>query len=317
MASLVFGQAFLSFNFANAQETALEASFSYDSAVQNGTNAELVDSNKEVNISGGALLPFVTNIGTIEGIDDGEALSDQISVYVVRKGDSVGQIAEMFGVSINTVLWLNDMKKGDKLVEGATLVILPIDGAKHIVVKGDTLKKIAQKYSADVSNIASYNGIKIDASLSIGQELIVPDAQINEPSVSKSVKTSTTQASLKDTKGYFTYPTVSWAKRIRGIQKYPKHNGVDLAAPVGTPIYAAASGTVIIARSSGYNGGYGRMLAIQHSNGTQTIYGHLSTLNVKNGQKVSKSQTIGTMGSTGRSTGPHLHFEVKGGKNPF
>lgn len=95
------------------------------------------------------------------------------------------------------------------------------------------------------------------------------------------------------------------------------HNGVDIAAPVGTPVWAAADGKVIVARSGGWNGGYGSYVVISHSNGTQTLYAHLSRVDVTVGQSVTKGKTIGAMGNTGKSTGPHLHFEVRGGKNPF
>ncbi len=95
------------------------------------------------------------------------------------------------------------------------------------------------------------------------------------------------------------------------------NNGVDIAAPLGTPVVASAGGTVIIARSSGWNGGYGLYVVISHSNGTQTLYAHLSSVNVSVGDSVSKGQVIGKVGNTGKSTGPHLHFEVRGARNPF
>jgi murein DD-endopeptidase MepM/ murein hydrolase activator NlpD len=95
-------------------------------------------------------------------------------------------------------------------------------------------------------------------------------------------------------------------------------NGIDLGAARGTPIHAAAGGTVIVARSGGaWNGGYGNYVVITHSNGTQTLYGHMKSVIVSPGQGVSAGQVIGYEGSTGASTGPHLHFEVRGAANPF
>jgi murein DD-endopeptidase MepM/ murein hydrolase activator NlpD len=102
--------------------------------------------------------------------------------------------------------------------------------------------------------------------------------------------------------------------KTQGLHGY---NGVDLAGPVGTPIYAAAAGTVLVSASSGWNGGYGNLVIISHDNGTQTVYGHLSKTLVKVGQHVEQSQKIALMGATGKATGSHLHFEIRGAKNPF
>jgi murein DD-endopeptidase MepM/ murein hydrolase activator NlpD len=113
--------------------------------------------------------------------------------------------------------------------------------------------------------------------------------------------------------GYYTRPIIGGVK----TQSIHGHNGVDIGAPVGSPILAAAEGIVLAAKPSGYNGGYGKMIIISHPNGTQTVYGHLSSVYVTTGQSVSKGEQIGESGNTGRSTGPHLHFEVRGAENPF
>lgn len=313
----MLGQVFLPIGFVDAQEMALEANFSYPTVVQ-GSNTEVVDSNNEVSISGSALLPSVTNIGTIEGVNDGEALSDQIEVHVVKSGETMSQIAEMFGVSANTILWANNMKKGDKLVVGETLVILPIDGIQHIVVKGDTFKKIAAKYKGDSVEIAGFNSMSIEDPLIVGQELIIPNADIDAPvavkkTTSAGSKTASSKtSSLQNISGYFINPVPNYVRRSQG---YHGKNSVDLAAPTGTRVVASASGKVIVARY-GWNGAYGNLIIIQHSNGTQTLYAHLSKISVTSGQQVSRGETIGLLGSTGRSTGPHLHFEVHGAKNP-
>jgi murein DD-endopeptidase MepM/ murein hydrolase activator NlpD len=117
---------------------------------------------------------------------------------------------------------------------------------------------------------------------------------------------------LISTVGYFIEPLVNYHK----TQKLHGHNAVDLAAPAGTPILAAAEGEVVISRA-GWNGGYGRYIVIQHGNGTQTVYGHASKLLVSEGDFVKQGQEIALVGSSGESTGPHLHVEVRGGKNPF
>jgi murein DD-endopeptidase MepM/ murein hydrolase activator NlpD len=221
----------------------------------------------------------------------------------------------MFNVSVNTILWANDIKKGEKLQEGDVLIILPVSGVKHVVLKDQTLKGIAKKYNVDASDVARFNGISEEEKLLVGDELIIPDAEIIDTD-SEKPKTNlkqTIKIPLKVLNGYFTNPLPNYRRVSQ--RKLHGHNGTDLAAPTGTPIVASASGIVLFARS-GYNGGYGNMVIIQHSNGTQTLYGHMSKLNTHSGAQVSQGETIGYVGSTGRSTGPHLHFEVHGARNP-
>lgn len=254
---------------------------------------------------------------------------DTISVYEVKKGDTLATVAKLFNVSKNTIIWANDLKS-EKLTPGDTLVILPITGVKHTVKKGDTMASIAKKYKGDVEDIAKYNGIAPDASLAVGDVVIVPEGEIAIP-VAPTPKGSTKSYGgiasgaisnyerLLDTYSYST-PAGFFIRPAGGIktQGLHGHNGIDIGASVGTPIVAAAGGTVIAAKSSGYNGGYGEMVIISHSNGKiQTVYGHMSRVNVVAGQTVAQGQVIGAVGNTGRSTGPHLHFEVRGAKNPF
>ena len=242
----------------------------------------------------------------------------RISVYEVRPGDSLSQIAEMFDVSVNTIRWANDFS-GD-IKPGQSLIILPISGVKHIVKNGGTIKDIADIYGADAREIALFNGLAEDVKLKAGDEIIVPHAEIkHEDSEDKSkskaktyAKAGTSKTSVS-TSGYFSNPAPG-AILTQGVHGY---NGVDLGASVGTPIYAAAAGSVITSKEGGWNGGYGSMIIISHSNGTQTLYGHLSENVAATGQKVAKGELIGYMGSTGKSTGSHLHFEVRGAKNPL
>ena len=278
-----------------------------------GDKTNDIDPNSNVNTSGNALQPATNHVLIPGEADAGDSSSDQVSVYVIRKGDSISQIADMFGVSTNTILWANDMKKGDKLIEGDTLVILPVNGVSHTVVKGDTLKKIAEKYKVDVSDITNYNGIDPDAQLTVGDELIIPDAEMVDTDTSQpKTNPSTIKAPLKVLVGFFINPVPNYTRRSQGLHG---NNGVDLAAPIGTPIVAAASGTVLLARK-GYNGGYGNMVIIQHPNGTQTLYAHQSRIATHTGAQVHQNEVIGYVGSTGHSTGPHLHFEVHGARNP-
>lgn len=239
----------------------------------------------------------------------------EISVYVVREGDTLSQIAEMYDVSAKTILWANNIASPSKIRPGDTLVILPITGVRHIVKSGDTLASIAKKYEGDVDDILAYNQLSSAADIKVGDTVIVPDGTIAAPAPVKSVSPTYSGGATASGGGSsgFVHP-VPGAVRTQGIHGY---NGVDLAAPVGTPIRAAQGGQVIVARTSGWNGGYGLYIVVKHPNGTQTLYAHLSTVNVAVGDTVASGQTIGAVGSTGRSTGNHLHFEVRGAKNPF
>jgi murein DD-endopeptidase MepM/ murein hydrolase activator NlpD len=235
---------------------------------------------------------------------------DQISVYVVRTGDTLPAIAKMFGVSVNTIRWGNDLKS-DKLVPGETLVILPISGIQHVVKSGETLQGITKQHKGDLNEVLQYNNLTLDAKLSIGDVIIIPDGEATVVVTTKK-PTITTTKSTATYSGYYMRPIVGGIK-TQGVHG---HNGVDLASVFGANIFASASGEVIIART-GWNGGYGTYVVIKHVNGTQTLYAHMSSLAVKAGDKVSQGQIIGKMGSTGKSTGVHVHFEIRGAKNPF
>lgn len=250
--------------------------------------------------------------GTAADIED--AQSRQISIYVVRKGDTLSDIATMFDVSVNTIMWSNGLSRGQSIREGQTLTILPITGIKHTIKKGDTLTSVAKKYSGDESEIIQFNGLAVDAALAVGTEIIIPNGEIAPSTIAK-VTTTKKAASVggPSYSGYYTTPLAKYV-RTQGIHGY---NGVDMAAPSGTPVMAAAAGEVIVSRPSGWNGGYGIYVVIRHSNGTQTLYSHMSADFVSVGQYVAQGEVIGSVGNTGLSTGPHLHFEVRGAKNPF
>jgi murein DD-endopeptidase MepM/ murein hydrolase activator NlpD len=286
------------------------------------SEGEEVDQDSDINIiSQNALLPAATPLTGLGGPDISDSASDdQISVYVVRKGDSLSQIASMFGVSVNTILWANDMKKGDKLTEGEILLILPISGLEHTVTRGQTLQSIAKLYKADIDEITNFNGLAKGAKLAIGDKLMIPNAQKSEES-SKPVQ-NLSASIAKDNQYYVNHPVqnlsgyyvnpVPGARKSQGIHD---RNGIDLAISKGTAIYAAAAGKVKLARV-GYNGGFGNLVIISHPNGTETLYAHQSSIATYTGASVTQGQVIGYVGSTGRSTGPHLHFEVHGARNP-
>ncbi len=263
-----------------------------------------------------ALLPEEGPTGTIADIE--KPKNSTISIYVVRSGDTLTGIAKMFGVSPNTILWGNDLPRASALKVGQTLTILPVTGLKYTVKKGDTLASIAKKYGGDAGEIASFNGL--DGALSVGDEIIIPDGEV--PAVVSTSKPSSASNPARNVGptgnaiqiGYFLRPIVGGV-RTQGIHGY---NGVDLAAPTGTAILASAEGDVIVAKASGWNGGYGSYVVIQHANGSQTLYSHASKVIVSVGQHVEQGQVIAYVGRTGKATGPHVHFEIRNGiKNPF
>ena len=233
------------------------------------------------------------------------------------EGDTLSEIADMFDVSVNTIIWANNLSGIKDIHPGDTLIILPISGVKHTIIKGDTFKSLAKKYESDANEIAQYNGLDLSLPLEVGSVIIIPGGEI--ATVTKIVKKSPARGSSTTyggaiQNGYYRNP-LPGAIFTQGIHGW---NGVDIGAVQGTPIYAAAGGTVIISRANGgWNGGFGNYVVITHNNGSQTLYAHMKSTIVSAGQSVSSGQTIGYVGSTGRSTGPHLHFEVRGAENPF
>ncbi len=267
-----------------------------------------------INVEGDALVAEVGPSGT-KSSQNAKPTSDQISVYVVHEGDTLSQIAEMFNVTVNTIKWGNDLKS-NTLKVGETLVILPISGVRHTVEKGDTIDSLAKKYKGDKEEIIAYNNLSSDQKLEIGSVVIIPDGEvvpIVTSSVSSGSKAVSSGSGLKEYVGYYLRPIVG-GRKSQGIHGY---NAVDIAAPVGTPIMASADGEVIISRTGGWNGGYGNYIVIKHSNGTQTLYSHNNANYVSAGDTVKQGEVIGTVGKTGKVTGAHLHFEIRGAKNPF
>jgi murein DD-endopeptidase MepM/ murein hydrolase activator NlpD len=233
----------------------------------------------------------------------------EIITYVVQAGDMVGTISRDFGISEDTLCWANGRlaDNPDYLRVGQHLYILPIDGVLHIVEKGDTLSEIAETYKAEVQDIVDYapNGLT-DASLLVeGQELIVPDGEKPYTPRWVSAWSGTVPTNAKKGSGSFVWPTSGVV-----TQKYwSKHPALDVGWSEGTSVIAADSGAVIL---TGYSAsGYGRYVVIDHGNGFRTLYAHLQMFFVKEGESVAKGQKIGLMGNTGRSTGPHLHFEIR------
>lgn len=285
--------------------------------------------------------------------------SGTISQYTVKSGDSLSKIAENFGVSVNTILWANNIKDISTIKQGTVLVILPVSGIQHKVHAGETLSSIASKFSADASDIAQFNGLADGTALTTGSIIIIPGGELSTKSISDNVKSNAGKSTSKtknvtdtksqsqtrsqssatsdsnDTSGKINYSEathnpykggsgaalhsffsnpVPGALLTQGVHGW---NGVDLGAHTGTPILAAASGSVILSRSGGWNGGYGNYVIIDHGNGVETLYAHMSENKAEVGSSVSAGEVIGYVGTTGEATGPHVHFEVRGARNPF
>ena len=241
----------------------------------------------------------------------------------MRPGDTLSEIADMFGVSVNTIIWANNLSGTRDIHVGDTLIILPISGIKHTVGKNDTLKSIARKYNADAGEIAQFNGLDASAPLAVGSTVIIPGAEVAPPVTISTPKRGSSPKKIREPylggsgaaqPGYYGDP-VPGGIITQGIHGW---NAVDIGTARGTPIHAAAAGIVIIARNNGaWNGGYGNYVVITHGNDTQTLYAHMTHPAVSPGQTVEKGQIIGYVGMTGMTTGPHVHFEVRGAANPF
>ncbi len=278
--------------------------------------------SSDITIDDAALEAETGPSGTAADLEDDPSPSDQISVYVVRKGDTVKQIAEMYDVSVNTIVYTNDLKKDQVLTEGQTLIILPVTGVRYTIKKGDTLASIAKLFGLpDSEDIQAFNGVTNETTLSIGEVLIIPGVEISSSNTTTAKpKTSSGSSKLPSSPKSSTSAAGYYIKPIPCDKTQGKHDryAVDLSCHTsGTSIRAAADGIVIFAKY-GWNGAFGNLMIIAHPNGTQTFYAHIlpGSFKVSQGQHVSQGQVIAQVGNTGRSTGAHLHFEVRGAYNP-
>lgn len=242
---------------------------------------------------------------------------DKIETYLVQSGDTIGSIAQQFGVSANTILWQNNLSWNSTIRPGQAISILPASGVAHTVKSGDTVSSIAKRYQVDVTTIIEFNKLADAGDIHAGEILIAPNGIQPTAVAARPVQTRALPEVLKDifvpsaspgeeTGSRFLWPILS--KRITQYFRL-RHTGVDIGDKRGNPIYAAESGKV---ERAGWNsGGYGYHVIINHGNGVQTLYAHAAQVLVKAGDVVARGQTIALVGSTGRSTGPHLHFEVR------
>jgi murein DD-endopeptidase MepM/ murein hydrolase activator NlpD len=229
---------------------------------------------------------------------------DQVITYTVEGGDTLARIGEKFGVSVDTIKWANDLKR-DSLSVGQELKIPPVTGIVHKVREGETIYSISKRYKTDAQKIVNFpfnDFADLDTfALNVGQTLIVPDGV---PPAAPAIAAPAPPIFAGGT-GQFLWPAGGT------ITQYPVwyHNALDIANNAAPGIAAAGEGVVTLVEYLRY--GYGQHIVLNNGDGLSTLYAHLSEIYVKVGDRVARGQIIGKMGSTGRSSGIHLHFEVR------
>lgn len=230
---------------------------------------------------------------------------DQVITYKAVKGDTLSTIAEKFGISADTIRWENDLTDDDISI-GQEIKIPPVTGIVHKVQEGETIQSIAKKYKTDAQKIVNFpfnDFADLETfSLNVGQTLIVPDGV--QPQAPALAYTAPSFATLMGT-GRLLWPVGGL------ITQYPVwyHMAFDIANPGAPGIMAADNGVVVSVGWDRY--GYGNNVIVDHGGGLSTQYAHLSAYYVNVGDHVARGQVIAKMGSTGRSTGTHLHFETR------
>lgn len=243
-------------------------------------------------------------------------LRREVITYVVQKGDIVLDLAIRFDLEEDTLIWANPaLEQNPNLLRpGQELIVLPIDGVYHTVVKNDTLASVAKKYQASIADIVqcTYNNLDPEnPQLVVDSKLIVPGGV--KPVISRQVTmySGPIPADAERGTGVFAWPCNGKLTDRFGFRTLSGrwHSGLDISGYKGADVAAADSGFVVYAGWT--KTGYGNLVVIDHRNGFETYYAHLSTVLVAAGQSVKKGQLIATMGSTGNSTGPHLHVEIR------
>lgn len=227
----------------------------------------------------------------------------QFQNYTVKAGDTISGIAKRFGLSnISTLIAINNISNVRSLRSGQKIRIPSVDGLSHSVKKGESLSSIAKQYNLNVFTLLDVNDLSSDIVHS-GDVLFIPGAKMDAMALSEALGEL-----FKDPLGVSWRLSSAFGYRpdpFTGVKSF--HTGIDMVAPLGTNIKASMAGTVAAAS---YNQLYGNYVILSHSGGYQTLYAHMTTISVKLGQKVNQGSVLGKLGSTGYSTGPHLHFTV-------
>ncbi len=240
-------------------------------------------------------------IGEVASFDPAQFARLEVGEYVVQSGDTLSEIAAQFDLEMDTLISFNQIEDVRRMQAGATYRIPNRDGLLYTVKTGDSVSSIANAHGSTINAILDANDL---ASQEIyeGQVLFVPGAELNETERLLILG----ELFAWPTQGRFTSGFGMRADPFTGLPRF--HNGIDLANNVGTAIRAAAAGRVVHIESQ--IGNYGRFVIVRHPDGFQTLYAHLDEFSVRTGEYVSRGEALGTMGNTGRSTGPHLHFSV-------
>ena len=272
--------------------------------------------------TGGAVLGMSVGITPVT-VESDKPRAETLD-HTVQSGETLAAIAEKYGVSVDTIRWANsEVTSKDSIKPGQILKVPPVTGIVHKVKSGETIYSISKKYDADAQSIVDYpfNVFTNDETfaLAIGQDLVIPSGVMPKetpwaPGASLA-RRMTPDAGAVSATGNWIWPAAGTL-----TQPYlPWHKGIDIANHGGGSILAADAGKVIV---TGWpdNYGYGNRVVVDHGNGYQTLYAHLSKIAVSVGQSVKRGDVLGSMGSTGRSTGTHLHFEIRAsgkGQNPL
>lgn len=242
----------------------------------------------------------------------------EVIEHTVAEGETIAGIAEQYNLQVETILWENNLSKTSKIKPGDRLRILPVDGIRHKVQKGETVYSLAKKYGLGDDQAAAqplinfpFNTFTDDESFSLatGQFVYIPGGV--KPQEQQSFQAATRRLTTPDAGSVSATGQFVWPAAGNITQSFSwYHKAIDIANRGGGPILAADAGKVVV---SGWvdNSGYGNRIIVDHGNGYATLYAHLSVVRVAVGQSVNKGDVIGDMGSTGRSTGTHLHFEVR------
>ena len=255
---------------------------------------------------------FDSDGNLLDGIAAKQIYSTPVTfdTYKVKSGDTISGIAKKFGLSnISTLISINKITNVRQLAAGKKLKIPSVDGIIYNVKKGDTLDALVRTYNVSLENILDVNELSSET-LTVGQELFLPGVGLDK----KSLKEAMGELfKMPITAKFYWSSPFGWRDAPLNPGKRSFHGGTDMACPQGTPIYASMSGKIVTA---GFSPLYGNYVIIDHSNGYQTLYGHMYKILAKKGQYVDQGAKIGLVGSTGYSTGPHLHFGVyKNGKS--
>ncbi len=297
-----------SFFFRVAGEWALILTVPLAILVAAAQNANVINLNKAGVALKAAFSPPIGGLAYSEAVEANAKSADVPTLnermYEVKAGDSLYQIGRQYGLKVDTIASVNQLADARDIHPGDRLRIPSVDGLLRVVEKNDTIEDIALDYDVSIHSVVNANNISDPNTIYVGQELFLPNAKAPRASNGWS----------RTGQPVFARPAAGRISSHYGQRRHPitrrsqLHAGIDFACGYGAKIMAARDGVVIRAE---WFGGYGNLIVLQHENGYTTRYAHLSRLKVRRGQKVRQGQEIGRAGSTGVSTGPHLHFEVR------